>query len=285
MTTEQKYQVIATTLMTMFLPGLVLGIVSCWHRGIHKTFLTHPSIIFMPTFTHFTFASSTKWCKGIVKKERDDEGEEKEEEGGKGESRGEPETPYITFSAKLTLANVILSAVGSVSYCLILAHISAVVRETHMGQGNAKWEMIGSSRIPYLLYYYLYNPRANIPFIIQAPTLGPFLSLLSLVFISRSLPSWYHCPLPTCCSTCFSLPKVEYGALVPSQNHLDFVLDANHEPKLVPEYEEVKLEKVTNEESEIAGNEEAETVEKQGDKMAEPGQDRDNYENSIPSKH
>ena len=134
MTPEQKYQVIATTMVTMFLPGLVLGIVSCWHCGIHKTFLTHPSIILMPAFTHFTFALSTKWCKGIVKEEGDEEGEEKEEEEGKeqGESRGEPETPYITFSAKLTLANVIISAVGSVSYGLILAHISAVVRKTHI---------------------------------------------------------------------------------------------------------------------------------------------------------
>ena len=69
---------------------------------------------------------------------------------------GEAEAPYITFSAKQTLANIILSAIGSVSYGLILTHINAAVDETN--KGNAVWEGIRSSRIPYLLYYYLYNP-------------------------------------------------------------------------------------------------------------------------------
>ena len=260
LTAGQKWQVVATTLATIFLPGLLLGIVSSWHRGILKTFLIHPSIILMPAFTHFTFASSTKWCKRSVKVEGEDETEEDKEGGKEGKSEGEAEVPYITFSATLTLANVVLSAIGSVSYSLILTQISTAVRETH--KDNDEWEVIGNSSMPYLLYYYFYNPRINFPFIL-VPLLGPFLTLLSLVSISKSLP------LPAC----FSLPKVEYGAFLPSQIHSNFVLDANDEPKLVPEYEEVKLEEVKIEESVKANNEEAETVEKEDDEMVEPGQD------------
>ena len=63
---------------------------------------------------------------------------------------------------------------------------------------------------------------------------------------------------------------------------MDFVLDANDKPKLVPEYEEVKLEEVKSEESKMAGNEETETVEVQEDEMVELGQDRDIYEISMP---
>ena len=71
---------IAATFATIFLPGLILGIVSCWHPGILKTFLAHPSIIFMPAFTHFTFASSGKWCKRRLTEEskKKDEKEEKQ---------------------------------------------------------------------------------------------------------------------------------------------------------------------------------------------------------------
>ena len=59
-TFEQKLLVIAITSATMFLHGLLLGIVSRWHRGILETFVAHPSIVLRPVFTHFTFASSTK---------------------------------------------------------------------------------------------------------------------------------------------------------------------------------------------------------------------------------
>ena len=75
----------------MFLPGLLLGLVSCWHRGILKTVISHPSIVLLPTFTHFTFASSTKWCKRSPK----EEGEEEEEEGEKEERA---EEPFVIFS-------------------------------------------------------------------------------------------------------------------------------------------------------------------------------------------
>ena len=121
--------------------------------------------------------------------------------------------------------------------------------------------------MPYLLYYYLYNPRINFPFILGAPILGPFLTLISLVFISRSL-TWFRCLLPAY----FNLPKVEHAALVPSQTHMHFVLDANDKPKLVPDYEEVKQEEVKSEEEEIVENQEANQEENQEDDMVESGQ-------------
>ena len=45
----------------MFLPGLLLGIASCWHKNMLNTIVAHPSIVLMPTFTHFSFEISTKW--------------------------------------------------------------------------------------------------------------------------------------------------------------------------------------------------------------------------------
>merc|ERR1711934_953877 len=57
---HHNFPVIATTVATMFLPGLLVGLASCWHRGILKTLLAHPSILLLPAFTNFTFTSSTK---------------------------------------------------------------------------------------------------------------------------------------------------------------------------------------------------------------------------------
>jgi len=54
----------ALFMTTIFLPGLLVGLFSCWHRGILKTFLTHPSILLLPVFTNFTFVSNSKVCCG-----------------------------------------------------------------------------------------------------------------------------------------------------------------------------------------------------------------------------
>ena len=106
---EEYGQVIAATMATMILPGLLLGLASCWHRGILKTFLAHPSIILMPVFTHFTFASSSKWCKRSPtgkRRERDEE----EEEGEKQEKAGGAEKePFVVFSTRCTLLNLTLT--------------------------------------------------------------------------------------------------------------------------------------------------------------------------------
>ena len=94
----------------MLLPGLLLGLASCWHRGILKTFLAHPSILLMPAFTHFTFASSTKWCKDSSTTEEGKEEDEEKEEGEKGKEKAEE--PFIIFSAKFTILNIIISTMG-----------------------------------------------------------------------------------------------------------------------------------------------------------------------------
>ena len=210
---EKRLLVIATTFATIFLPGFLLAIASCWHRGILKTFLAHPSIILLPTFTHFTFASSitTKWFKGILKKEEDENKEENQEK-----TTGEAEEPFVTFSASCTLLNALLSVVGSVAYCLSITYIN----ESHVWRG-----------IPYHLKHYLYFWRDDIPFIL-VPILGLLLTIFSLALNSNC-----SCPLPGC----FSLPRIEYGVLNPSKPYSHFVLDAKGKPRLVPETEDAEV--------------------------------------------
>ena len=192
-------KVIAITVATTFLPGLVLGIISCWHRGIFKSFLAHPSIILMPTFTFFTFASSTKRCKGCKSEEV-----ERQEMATTYE-----EEPYITFSAKWTAANILLSTAGYFVFGSTMAHMS--------------WK--NYKGIPRNLVYYLYEPDYHIPFI-AIPILGILLTLLFLVLISSNL-----------CS-------IQYGALVPSLPHSPFSLgfDRNNQPRILPEEEETRFQ-------------------------------------------
>ena len=144
----------------MFLPGFLLGAASCWHRGILKTVISYPSIVLLPTFTHFTFASSTKWCRGSSKEEEDEEEREQQEEA---------EEPFIFFSAKFTLLNLLISTLGIIGYCLNMIHI-------------AGWDEIYSG-IPWYLFYYLYHPIDNIPYLL-VPILGLLLSLLTLALTS-----------------------------------------------------------------------------------------------------
>ena len=223
----------------MLLPGLLLGLASCWHRGILKTFLAHPSILLMPVFTHFTFESSTKWCKGGSKEEEEEveEGEKEEKAGG-----GEAEEPFIVFSPKFTILNLIIN---------LLAH--SVYGLTHIaGWDNRTLEglPVKSQELPIYLTVSLYG---GVP-----PTiLGLLFTLLSLALTSTRQTC---CSRSNCCCTCFTLPRVEYGALLPSKPHAPFVLDANGKPKLVPEDEEVK-----SVETEKVDNEEAEQIENQDD--------------------
>ena len=63
-------------LAVMLLPGFLLGLASTWHRGIFKSILAHPSIVLMPTFTHFTFSASTKCCGARIMEESNENGME-----------------------------------------------------------------------------------------------------------------------------------------------------------------------------------------------------------------
>ena len=58
-------------------------------------------------------------------------------------------------------------------------------------------------------------------------------------------------PLPNCCCSCSTLPRVEYGALVVSKPQAHFVLGDNGKPKLVPEEEEVKIEETEKQNDEM----------------------------------
>ena len=91
---EHNVPVMATVIATMFIPGFVLGVASCWHKNMRKTIVAPPSVVLMPTFTHFTFRSNTKWCKGS-----EDEGGEREE----GKTTALSTEPFITFSPKFTI--------------------------------------------------------------------------------------------------------------------------------------------------------------------------------------
>jgi hypothetical protein len=197
---EQTVQVVVIIFATMFLPGFLLGVASCWHRGILKTFLAHPSILLMPAFTHFTFASSTKWCKGCSK--------EKEEDEEEGEQQEEAEEPFIIFSAKFSLLNLLISTLGIIGYCLSMTHMDTYIPRRYLD-----------------FYLYYSSSVINIPFIF-VPILG---LLLNLLFLALTLTN--------SCFTCFTC-KAEFGALLPSRLHAHYVLDVNSMPVLVPEEEE-----------------------------------------------
>ena len=234
---------------TNFLPGFLLGLVSCWHRGILKTFIAHPSILLMPTFTHFAFVSSTKWCKRSHKEEGREEGEE-EEEG----ERQEKTDPYIAFSSRATVCNLLLSTLGFVFY-----------------------------------YFVFYRPEASL-IIIVVSIVGVLFTVLSLVLNSARATCCrcncsctcscsgrpdsscsFSCPLPSCCSSCFTLPSIEFGALVASRPYSHFVLGANGKPQPVLE--------VKTEETETVDN--AKEIENQEDEIVElvmANQARDNQD-------
>ena len=89
----------ALVVSTIFLPGLLVGLFSCWHRGILKTFLAHPSVLLLPVFTNFTFVSNSKVCFG-----------------GRVEKKDES---YLVFSPKFTAINVGVSLVGTLIHSVV----------------------------------------------------------------------------------------------------------------------------------------------------------------------
>ena len=91
---------------TFFLPGFLTGLFACWHKGILKTFLVHPSVFLLPVFSSFTFASNSKVCCG---------GGGKTEETENGPEAEKDET-FITFSPKYTVINACVSAVGVLAF-------------------------------------------------------------------------------------------------------------------------------------------------------------------------
>merc|ERR550517_1071475 len=97
----------AIALSTIFLPSFLIGLFACWHKGILKTFLTHPSVFLLPVFSFFTFASNSKVsCRG---------GTDVDEKG----DNGEKEETIITFSLKYTAINTGVSVLGFPAYAIL----------------------------------------------------------------------------------------------------------------------------------------------------------------------
>ena len=94
---------VLTTTATIFLPGLLIGLIACCHRGICRTFLAHPSVFLLPVFSHFTFVSNSKVCCGA------------------GADRS------ISFSPVFTAINVVVSVAG------ILTHTFTNLSSTCIG--------------------------------------------------------------------------------------------------------------------------------------------------------
>ena len=87
---------------TIFLPGFLVGMFACWHKGILRTFLAHPSIFLLPVFSHFTFVSNSKpCCQGV--------------------ERG---TIFISFSPKYTAINAVVSVAGIPAYFFLMELIA-----------------------------------------------------------------------------------------------------------------------------------------------------------------
>ena len=105
----------AIAVSTCFLPGLLLSLFSCWHRGILKTFLAQPSVFLLPVFSHFTFVSRSNEENG--KTEVEDRKQETEVEDRKQES-------FISYSPKYTAVNAGGSIAGILLNFFIFAHFS-----------------------------------------------------------------------------------------------------------------------------------------------------------------
>ena len=86
-------------LATTFLPGLLLALVSTFHTNMLSSFLRHPSLLLLPTFTSFTFSSNTKLC---------------------GKQAKEVE---VRFSWRATGVNLLLTSVGHVVFALTAPHV------------------------------------------------------------------------------------------------------------------------------------------------------------------
>jgi len=88
------------TFLASTLPGMINACFFCWHRGILKTFLDHPSFLLLPTFTCFTFKANGKFCPPD-----DVDGDEVE----------------LRFSSKATLFNILFTLGGMSTIALIMS--------------------------------------------------------------------------------------------------------------------------------------------------------------------
>jgi hypothetical protein len=61
-----SYILILLSFSMMFLPGLMLALMSLFHKKpwiqIIKSIISHPSLLLLPVFTHYTFSANGKSC-------------------------------------------------------------------------------------------------------------------------------------------------------------------------------------------------------------------------------
>ena len=102
-TVDNQAERAAVLLITLFLPGFLVGLFACRHKAIMKTFLAQPSVFLLPVFTHFTFSAKSN--------------EHEEIESRKKEC-------FISFSPVYTAVNAGAGVLAFLSLVLIEPHIS-----------------------------------------------------------------------------------------------------------------------------------------------------------------
>ena len=113
----------AVAVITTLCPGLFTALFACYHRRMIKTFLIHPSVYLLPTFTHFTFATT----KLSVKKDQAASNVEAEAE------------TFIVFCPKYTAVNIVFSFIGQVAYFAALYPLEQTW-DCHLSN-NLKWDV------------------------------------------------------------------------------------------------------------------------------------------------
>ena len=186
------------TLSLFFIPGFLVGLLACWHRGILKTFCAQPSVFLLPMFSYFTCASSnSEPCRAVGKGKTDNV---------KGVSAAaEVDNTYIAFSPKYTAVNAAVSIVGFLIYAFILPELSKSYRSAHDHTKALKL-------LPAITWGICFG-NVYIGGVLPCYILGLLLSLV-VAFLDRCKD----------CCCCPELEPLEFAALSPASPHTPYIL-------------------------------------------------------------
>ena len=184
-------------LATTFLPGLLLALVSTFHTNMLSSFLRHPSLLLLPTFTSFTFASNTKlWGK-----------QEKEVE--------------VRFSWRATGVNLLLTSVGHVAFSVNAPRVvcGKGYKQEYTNFFQVAWFPLALLGLLFTLQFLLTSlpsPSSPLPRCLLAPCL-----CCCSPEEDREKDIWRT-------STCTSCsPAIEVGVFRPDNPHVPFVARTN----------------------------------------------------------
>ena len=187
----------AIAISAMFAPGFLLTIVTIRHRSILNTFLRHPSLLLLPTFTSFTFASNTKlWGK-----------QEKEVE--------------VRFSWRATGVNLLLTSVGHVAFSVNAPRVvcGKDYKQEYTNFFQVAWFPLALLGLLFTLQFLLTSlpsPSSPLPRCLLAPCL-----CCCSPEEDREKDIWRT-------STCTSCsPAIEVGVFRPDNPHVPFVARTN----------------------------------------------------------